>query len=436
MKPFPPKVQFSGRSIDGLSRVAATGWFFRAVALVAVGVSLAAASTAFAPPAHASTQVSGGKITAAFPDGEPRPPSITATAAILIDEDSGRILYSRNANARLPMASTTKIMTAVVALESLKLDAKVTISANVPATIGSSLGLQKGQVLTVEQLMYALLVPSANDAAVALAEAAAGSTQAFVKKMNEKAKSLGLSNTHFVNPSGLNAANHFSSAKDLATLAQYAMRDPVFRGIVRTREFTIPMPGQDSPHKFENHNLLLNWQAWVTGVKTGSTPYARNCLVASGTRDGVSVISVLLGAVEDEIRWKESKALLTFGFSLYPRTVLADKGEVITELPAPDGLGRRVRLVADRSLVVSLFKSDVVTSSVKVDREVVLPVRLGEVYGAIEFTVEGRSLGSVKLIAAQPVEKATLEMILGFWGDLWPPLRLGDYLQALPQRGK
>jgi D-alanyl-D-alanine carboxypeptidase (penicillin-binding protein 5/6) len=296
------------------------------------------------------------------------------------------------------------------------------------------MGLQKGQVLTVEQLMYALLVPSANDAAVALAEAAAGSTQAFVKKMNEKAKALGLSNTHFVNPHGLNAANHYSSARDLATLTQFAMRDPIFRRMVRTREFTIAMPGEKTPHKFENHNLLLNWQAWVTGVKTGSTPYAKNCLVASGTRDGVSVISVLLGAAEDELRWSESKALLTYGLSLYPRTVLADKGAVITELPVPDRLDRRVRLVADRSLVVSLFKTDVVTSTARLDRAVTLPVRVGDVFGAIEFTLDGKSLGSANLVAALPVDQVSIKMLLEYRRDLGPPLWLDRYQRVLPMR--
>jgi D-alanyl-D-alanine carboxypeptidase (penicillin-binding protein 5/6) len=406
----------------------------RGRATIAALLFFAVALAGLAPSAFAATEVAGSTITPAFPNGEPRPPVITSTAAILIDQDSGQVLYSRNASARLPMASTTKIMTAVLALESLKLDAKVTISANVVATIGSSMGLQKGQVLTVEQLMYALLVPSANDAAVALAEAAAGSTQAFVKRMNDKAKALGLSNTHFVNPHGLNAANHYSSARDLATLAQYAMRDPVFRRIVRTREFTIAMPGEKTPHKFENHNLLLNWQAWVTGVKTGSTPYAKNCLVASGTRDGVSVISVLLGAAEDELRWSESKALLTYGLSLYPRTVLADKGRVITELPVPDRLDRRVRLVADRSLVVSLFKTDVVTSTVRLDRDVTLPVSVGDVFGAIEFTLDGKSLGSANLVAALSVDQVTIKMLLEYRRDLGPPLWLDRYQRVLPMR--
>ena len=404
---------------------------FGLLLLLAMVLLFVVASPRLVPPASASTPVSGKTITPALADDEPRPPTITATAAIVIDMDSGRVLYSRNANARVPMASTTKIMTAVVALESLALQTKVTISANAAATIGSKLWLETGQVLTVEQLMYGLLVSSANDAAVALAEATAGSTRAFVEKMNEKAKALGLSNTHFANVNGLNAEKHFSSAKDLAILAQHAMQDPAFRSIVRTREYSLPdpaNPGMSLEHK--NHNLLLNWRAWVTGVKTGSTPYAKYCLVASATRDGVSLISVLLGAEEDAVRWKESKALLKYGFSLYARTVLADRGEMVTELAVPDGLDRRVRLVADRPLVASLFKTDVVTSSVRADRAVVLPVQAGDVFGTMEFTLDGTSLGSVNLIAAQPVENVTIRMILDHWRDRWlPNLALRDLLR-------
>ncbi|MFH0915208.1 MAG: D-alanyl-D-alanine carboxypeptidase family protein [bacterium] len=392
-----------------------------------------AALAGLAPSASASAQSAGATIAPAFPFGEPRPPAITATAAILIDMDSGRILYSRNANARVPMASTTKIMTAIIALESLELGATVTISADVAATGGSRLWLEEGEVLTVEQLMYALLVSSANDAAVALAEAVSGSVQTFVKQMNEKAEALGLANTHFVNPHGLNAKKHFSSARDLAILAQYAMQDPVFRQMVHTREYTIPWPGHDTPRQLENHNVLLGRQAWVTGVKTGSTPYAKYCLVASGTRDGVSLVSVVLGATNEDVRWRETEALLDYGFSLYPRTVLADKGGIVAELDVSDRLDRRVSLVADRSLTVSLFKTDAVTSSVRVDRDPVLPVHAGDVFGAIDFTLNGKSLGSVSLVAAQSVDKVTIKMILECWRDLWPPkLGLGDYLRALP----
>ncbi len=412
---------------------APTSSWSRVAAGVLLSVALLAAALLFGPlsSASASTEIARDKITPVFAQDKPSPPAVTATAAIVVDMDSGRIVFSHNANARLPMASTTKIMTAVVVLESLALDSKVTISGTAAATGGSALGLQRGEVLTVEQLLYCLLVPSANDAAVALAQATSGSVKEFVTMMNAKAKSLGLSNTHFVNPSGLHDEKHFSSAKDLATLTQYAMQDPVFRRIVSTRAYDLPRPGQDTPRRLKNHNALLAANSWVTGVKTGSTPYADYCLVASGTRDGVSLVSVILGAADDDTRWKESQALLDYGFRRYSRTVLADQGRLVTELDEPDGLGRKIRLVEGRTLVTSLFEDDVVTSTATLDRDPELPVQVGDVYGTVEFTLEGESIGSVDLVAAQSVERVTLEMLLAAWREPWAPgLRLDGLLRT------
>jgi D-alanyl-D-alanine carboxypeptidase (penicillin-binding protein 5/6) len=385
----------------------------------------AAALVGIAPSVLAATQVSSRTITASFPSGEPIPPSVTATAAILIDAETGKILFSHNANARLPMASTTKIMTAAVVLESLDLDARVTISANAVSTIGSKASLKEGEVLTVEQLLYALLVVSGNDASIALAEATAGSENAFVERMNAKADALGLTNTRFVNPCGLNNKKHFSSAKDLATLTQYALRDPVFSRIVDTIYFSLPPLDPVPPdtrvvlRDFDNQNELLHRVAWVTGVKTGSTPYAKYCLVASGTIEGVSLIAVVLGAQEDETRWKEARSLLEYGFSLYPRTLLVDTGEVVTELDVSDQLGRRVTA---RPLVARLSKTDVAIGSVRLDRVMITPVRAGDVFGALEFTLGDKRLGSVDLVAAQPIGRPTVKMMLDRWEYLRPPL--------------
>jgi D-alanyl-D-alanine carboxypeptidase (penicillin-binding protein 5/6) len=371
-------------------------------------------------------QVPNIEVAASFPAGEPTQPKITARAAILIDADTGKILFSHNANARLPMASTTKIMTALLVLETLDLDTKVKVSANAVATIGSKTMLVQGEVLTVEQLLNALLVVSGNDAGVALAEAAAGSVKAFVEKMNTKADALGLTNTNFVNPCGLNSKKHFSSAKDLATLAQYALADPVFSRIVDTVLFSLPpippvAPStQETRRDFDNQNELLHRYAWVTGVKTGSTPYAKYCVVASGTVEGVSLIAVVLGAGEDETRWKEAKALFDYGFSLYPRTVLVNNGQLITDLDVADLAGRRVRLVADRAIVARLSRTDVATGTVRLDRDMTLPVNVGDAFGTIEFTLDGRTLGSAKLLAAQPLERPTVKMILDYWRSRSP----------------
>jgi D-alanyl-D-alanine carboxypeptidase (penicillin-binding protein 5/6) len=406
-------------------RLAAT---FALAAVLWIAAVIAAVS-----PAAASTLVPDTAVRASFPSGEPAKPRITATAAILIDAGTGEILFSHNANARLPMASTTKIMTALVVLEHLDLDTEVTVSANAVATIGSKTMLVRGEVLTVEQLLNALLVVSGNDAGVALAEATAGSVEGFVEMMNAKAKTLGLSNTHFVNPCGLHKTKHFSSAKDLATLAQYALKNPVFSRIVDTRLFDLPpIPAtppstEETLRKFDNQNELLHRYAWVTGVKTGSTPYAKYCLVASGTVEGVSLIAVVLGAEEDATRWNEAKALFDYGFGLYPRTVLVNRGQAIAELDMPGLVDRKVRLVTDRALVARLSRTDAATGTVTLSREMIFPVNVGDVFGTIDFTLDGKDLGSARLLAAQPVAKPTVKMILEHWKHARPfQLRPGD----------
>jgi serine-type D-Ala-D-Ala carboxypeptidase (penicillin-binding protein 5/6) len=426
--------RLSGRSTIGPRLLFAATLLWGITLALGLVLLFGAASLAFAPPVSAASELQSQTITPSFPNGEPTGPKISAKAAILIDMDSGRVLYSHAANTRLPMASTTKIMTGILAIESLGLDDKVTISAKAASTYGSMLGFKKGEVLPVEELLYALLVPSANDAAIALAEASAGSVPAFVEKMNEKAQDLGLTNTHYVNTNGLNVDKHFSSAKDLATLAAYAMRNEVFRRIVGTRNYTFLRPGENGTtveRKSVNHNLLLMKYGWVTGVKTGSTPYAKFCLVASGTKDGVSLIAVVLGAKDEDTRLKETKALFDYGFALYPLTQLADKGTTALSVEPSDPLGRQVALTPQSSLSVRLFKSDKVTVSTRLDGEISLPVHAGDVLGKTEFMVGGKSIGSVKLVAAESVEKATIRMMLLHWRTWWPPtLPLGDYLLA------
>lgn len=365
--------------------------------------------------ASAATLTAPTTVKAAFPSGPPAPPRVTSSAAILIDAETGDILYSRNANARLPMASTTKIMTAIVVLETLDPKTEVKVSANAVSVIGSKARLAQGEVMTVEQLLRALLIISGNDAAIALAEAAGGSVAGFVDMMNQKAAALGLKNTRFENPHGMNKKGHYSSAKDLATMAQYARRFPLFRQIVDSKGFCLPtLPGQQ-PRRWDNGNDLVNQVGWVDGIKTGSTPYAKYCLVASGTREGKSMISVILGASSSEVRWKESLALLEYGFRLHPRTLLVDKGEFMLELEPADVMGRKARLVAENALSMRLSADQVVTRTPVIDREPTVPVAAGEVFGRLDIAVDGRRVGSVNLVAAQPVTKPTLDMLLYYW---------------------
>jgi D-alanyl-D-alanine carboxypeptidase len=359
-----------------------------------------------------------------FPGDAPEAPRITAKGAVLMDAGTGKVLYSRNADKRLEMASTTKIMTAILVLESMSLDEKVKVPRAAVGAAGSSLGLRAGETFTVKQLLYAMMVPSANDAAITLAVAEAGSVKAFVAKMNAKAEEMGLTKTHFVNPNGLHAENHYSSAKDMATLASYAMRDPVFRRIVATKEYTLPHAGGVAPRVIKTSNELMREVSWVNGIKTGSTPYSGYCLVASATKNGLTLISVVLGAKDEDTRAAECKALLSYGFERCRMAKLVDEGEVIADVAASDPLGRQVRLVAASSLSRRLLGEAEVTGQVKLSRELTLPVRAGEVLGDLEFFQDDVGLGSVQLIAARSMEVATFRMILDQLGGPW--------FQALP----
>jgi D-alanyl-D-alanine carboxypeptidase (penicillin-binding protein 5/6) len=351
-------------------------------------------------------------VTASFPLGEPKPPDITAIAALVLDVDTGVVLYSKNADERLPMASTTKIMTAILVLESLDLDTKVTVSRNAHFQRGSVVGLQAGEVASVEQLLYGLLVFSGNDAAVALAEKTAGSVTKFVARMNEKAKTMGLANTHFQNPDGLQASDHFSSCTDLAAMAIYAMQNPVFREIVKTPVYYFPHPSRDTPRELKSSNALLGKYDWADGIKTGSTPYAGYCVVASGTQYGVPLIVVLLGAVDDPTRWREVEALFNYGFSLSPRTALTEPNQLVAEIPLGDPLDLRIQLVAHDLLVTRLRKGEVATGILSLYEAPTLPILAGDPLGSVEFTLDGEPLGTVDLYAGRALYPPTIRDIL------------------------
>ena len=379
------------------------------------------------PPASSSSTDSNATETTATPEGSSTGsavagPSLSAPAAFLIDEDTGRVIYSHNANVRRQIASTTKIMTCIVALESLPLDKVVTASKRAEATNESQLGLKAGQQFTVEQLLYALMVKSANDAGVVLAEASAGTVEAFVDKMNAKAADLGLKNTHFTNPHGLDNGGYkagYSSAGDLATLAQYAMKNAEFRKLVGTVDWSITMPGDTKPQTFRNHNELLGAVSWVTGIKTGFTSQAGFCLVASGTSKGVSLIGVILGEKTQPPCWADSKTLLEFGFSQYEQVLLADQGVPTADLSLPYRSDEKLELVTERSAAATVFKGDTVTSKVNVASNLVLPVQAGQVFGTVQFSVGDRQVASVNLVAARSVQKVTLGLKLAyFWHRL------------------
>jgi D-alanyl-D-alanine carboxypeptidase (penicillin-binding protein 5/6) len=273
--------------------------------------------------------------------------------------------------------------------------------------------------MTVRDLLSALLVGSANDAAVALAEAASGSVEAFVQEMNVKAASLGLANTHFANPHGLDAPGHYSSARDLATLARYALANPEFRRLVDTWECTVADVSGLSSRSLTNHNALLGQLDWVTGVKTGFTGDAGFCLVASGEKDGVSVISVVLGEAVKEECWKDSRSLLEYGLSRQRRLAVVDEGTVVAEAEVPYESAGTLRLVTKQAVELCLSPEDEIVITACVDGELRPPIEAGQPCGRLTVSVEGGEPRTVALVAEQDCPTPTLGTKLVYlWGRL------------------
>ena len=257
-------------------------------------------------------------------------PSVSAQSAIVVEATGGNIVYEKNAHLRLPMASTTKIMTAIVAIEHCDPSAVVKIPSSAVGIEGSSIYLYDGEILSMEHLLYALLLESANDAAIAIAIAVCGTVEDFVDLMNQKATSLGLTNTHFTNPHGLDHEEHYTSASDLAKLATYCIQNDLFRTIVSTQRMTIPLHDQEGARLLLNHNRLLRSYEGAIGLKTGFTKRSGRCLVSAAQRDGITMICVTLNAPDD---WDDHRNMLDYAFSQYTSIVLQYAESYIREIP-------------------------------------------------------------------------------------------------------
>ncbi|QJW48015.1 D-alanyl-D-alanine carboxypeptidase [bacterium BFN5] len=336
-------------------------------------------------------------------------PDIKAGAAVLIDAKTGQILYEKNAHTRLAPASTTKILTAIIAIESGRLDEEVKVSARAAGTAGSSMHLQIGQKILLRELVTGLMMRSGNDAAVAIAEYLAGSVEDFVIMMNSKAQSIGAYNSHFRNPHGLTAAGHYSSAFDLAWLARYAMLNPLFADIVSTRETSIDwfdQRGREHDQNLKNTNKLLWMLEEADGVKTGTTGEAGPCLVSSATRDNQKLIAVVL---HDHARWYDSMILLKWGFTNFKLFDYAAQGDVVNTIPVEQGLTPEIdAIVADQAaLVVDASNYSAVTVEVDLPETIKAPVYQGQKIGEIVFFVNEKAVKTVDIVAAQDVEERT-----------------------------
>ncbi len=329
-------------------------------------------------------------------------PGVSAHAAVLMEASSGDVLMDTRAHERLPMASTTKIMTALVALEHSDLAKSVKISDKAVGVEGSSVYLKAGEVLTMEQLLCALMLESANDAAAAIAIEVAGDIEFFAAMMNETAARIGLTDTHFTNPHGLDNAEHYSSAYDLAILTRYALQNPDFARIVSTYKMNIPLNGDEGIRVLINHNRMLKYYDGAIGVKTGYTKRCGRCLVSAATRDGVTMIAVTLSAPDD---WQDHTAMLDYGFSLYECAVSAQPGEIQCTLPCLGSLTEEIRVSNHEAVSVVLPRDrGEITRVIEANRYLCAPVCAGDTVGEAVFFCDGKEIARVPLTADEDAE--------------------------------
>ena len=337
------------------------------------------------------------------------PPAIQAQAAILIDAKTGQILFDKNSRARNAPASTTKVLTAIIAIESGHLDDEVKVSPRAASTAGSSMHLSAGQLISMRELITGLLLRSGNDAAVAIAEHLAGSVENFVILMNHKAELLDASNSHFANPHGLTAPGHYSTAFDLAWIARYALTNPIFSTIVNTKETNIDWldrRGKEHDQKLKNTNKLLWLLEEADGVKTGTTNQAGPCLIASATRGNQKLIAVVL---HDHSRWYDAMQLLKYGFDSFELVEFANKNDVLCSLPVEGGLSSIIDAVVDStaSLVVAAADYENVTVSVDLPEKIKAPVYQGQKIGEIIFFVGQKAVKTVDITSGQTIDEKT-----------------------------
>ena len=350
--------------------------------------------------APSDTQISPSLL-ASESSERPLESDISAQSAIVIESQTGEIIWSKNCDKELPMASTTKIMTALVALQHCDIQKPVKISPLAVGIEGSSIYLYEGEELTMEQLLYAMLLESANDAAAAIAVEVGGSIEGFAQMMNKTAFEMGLTSTSFQNPHGLDSEGHHTTAKELAMIAREAMKNDTFRKIVSTYKTTIPLHKNQGTRLLVNHNKLLKSYEGAIGIKTGFTKKSGRCLVSAAERDGVEYICVTLNAPSD---WNDHKKLLDFASSLYTRVTLCEVGEFTYSLPLSGACRDSVTVANSEALTVILPRDHKEIKCVfELPRFHMGGVVKGERLGTLIFTTGGETIATTPLRATDTV---------------------------------
>lgn len=334
-------------------------------------------------------------------------PFLTAEAAVLLDWNSGRVLYVKNPYLPKPMASITKIMTAVIALETADLRDIVVTSSRAATTAGSSIWLEEGEKKTLEELLYGLMLRSGNDAAVAIAEHVAGDVESFANLMTGRARELGARNTSFRNPHGLHHENHYTTAHDFALIASHAMGLSRFREIISAEHVIISWPGHPWERHLYNQNKLLEIYPDAEGIKTGWTTPAGRCFVGAAAKDGRRLIAVVLNAPG---MWEDTVKLLDHGFTNYLYQPVIYEGQYLKTVSVVNSTAQRVQIISGKTFKYPLAEGEEQRISYRfnINNPLYAPLKKGETVGEMEIYFEQELVGMVDLLAAADISKLTI----------------------------
>lgn len=340
---------------------------------------------------------------------------LNAKSAILMEEATGNILYESNPDERLPIASVTKVMTMLLIMEAvdsgkISLDDMVTVSENAMSYGGSTMFLETGEQLTVNDMLKGIAVASANDGCVAMAEHLAGSESAFVDMMNEKAKELGMENTHFMNTNGLDEDDHYSSARDVAIMSRELMKHETIFNYTSIWMDTL----RGGKFQLANTNKLIRFYDGANGLKTGSTSKALCCLSAAAKRNDMQLIAVVLGAPTSAERFASAKSLLDYGFANYEVNTQITAGDEVQKIAVEKGVDKEVDVVAGDSCstLVKKGQEDNITKEIKIDETITAPIEAGQKIGTMTISRDGEVIADIDLNASSAVEKKGIGLII------------------------
>lgn len=340
---------------------------------------------------------------------------LNAKSAILMEEATGNILYESNPDERLPIASVTKVMTMLLIMEAvdsgkISLDDMVTVSENAMSYGGSTMFLETGEQLTVNDMLKGIAVASANDGCVAMAEHLAGSESAFVDMMNEKAKELGMENTHFMNTNGLDEDDHYSSARDVAIMSRELMKHETIFNYTSIWMDTL----RGGKFQLANTNKLIRFYDGANGLKTGSTSKALCCLSAAAKRNDMQLIAVVLGAPTSAERFASAKSLLDYGFANYAVNTQITAGDEVQKIAVEKGVDKEVGVVAGDSCstLVKKGQEDNITKEIKIDETITAPIEAGQKIGTMTISRDGEVIADIDLNALSAVEKKGIGLII------------------------